>query len=174
MRRLAPVLALAAVMAIAGTVVAKQQSGKLTTFGTGDATFSGSVLTLDNDAGEYSGVYLKSTSRKARPIAAVHFSFDYSGTVAGGAPRFSIPLDTDRNGRLDGYAFLDANNCGLTGSVSTSDDSCQVFLNFGNISFANWDAMVAAHGDWRLAPGKVPFIIADQPGIYEISNIDLR
>jgi hypothetical protein len=34
--------------------------------------------------------------------------------------------------------------------------------------------MVAAHPTWRLAPGKVPFIIADQPGHYVISNIDLR
>jgi hypothetical protein len=171
MRRLAPVLALAAVMAIAGTALAAPHA-RLKTFGTG--TLDGSVVTIVNGADEYGGVYFASRGRSAKPIAAVNFSFEYSGTVAGGAPRFSIPLDTDRNGRLDGYAFLDANNCGLTGSVSTSDDSCQVFLNFGNISFANWDAMVAAHGDWRLAPGKVPFIIADQPGTYVISDIDLR
>ena len=178
MRRLAFVFAVAAAMAVAGTAVAKQPS-KLQTFGTGEATFNGGTLTLDNGAGQYSGVYLKSTSRKARPIASVDFSFDYSGTIAGGAPRFSIPLDTNRNGRLDGYAFLDARNCGNSGTsgngtVSTEDGNCAVFLNFGNLSFANWDALVAAHRSWRVASGKVPFIIADQPGHYEISNIDLR
>jgi hypothetical protein len=173
MRRLAPVLALAAVMAIAGTAVAAPHA-RLKTFGTGDVNLTASGATIDNGSGQYGGVYLASRGRSAKPIAAVHFSFDYSGSIAGGAPRFSIPLDTNRNGRLDGYAFLDANNCGLTGTVSTDAPNCAVFLNFGGLSFSSWDAMVAAHPTWRLAPGKVPFIIADQPGHYVISNLDPR
>jgi hypothetical protein len=165
-------------MAIAGTAVAAPHA-RLKTFGTGDVSLTASGATIANDSGEYGGVYLASRGRSAKPIAAVHFSFDYSGTVAGGAPRFSIPLDTNRNGRLDGYAFLDARNCGNSGTsgsgtVSTDLANCAVFLNFSSESFANWHAMVSEHPSWRLAPGKVPFIIADQPGTYHISDIDLR
>jgi opacity protein-like surface antigen len=171
MRRLAPVLALAAVMAIAGTAVAKQP-GKLTTFGTGDASLSGGVLTLHNDAGEYSGVYLKSISRKARPLESVHFSFNRSGDVQGGAPRFSIPIDTNRNGQLDGYAFIDVNSCGGSTTVSTEASTCGVY--FRDNFFANWAAMADANPSWRLASGKVPFIIADVAGDYVVWDIDLR
>ncbi|HET7494422.1 MAG TPA: hypothetical protein VFJ80_03170 [Candidatus Limnocylindrales bacterium] len=171
MRRLAPVLALAAVMAIAGTAVAKQPS-KLQTFGTGDASLTGGVLTLHNDANEYSGVYLQTNSRRARPIGSLHITFDRSGDIEGGAPRFSIPISTHRNGRLDAYAFIDVNSCGGGATVSTDAANCGVY--FRNDFFANWAAMVSAHPTWRLAAGKVPFIIADVAGDYVISNIDLR
>ncbi|HEX2469759.1 MAG TPA: hypothetical protein VHK05_04145 [Candidatus Limnocylindrales bacterium] len=173
MRRLSFVLALAlaTVMALAGTATA---ASKFRTFGTGEVSFSGGTATLTNDSGEYSGVYLASKSRSGKRIASIHFSFHHSGSVAGGAPRFSIPLDTNRNGGLDGYAFLDALTCGNTGTVSTDAANCAVFLNFSSEWFVNWDAMVAAHPTWRIAPGKVPFVIADQPGTYVLSNIDLR
>ena len=173
MRRLSLGIALIAVVAFAGTALAAPHS-RLRTFGNGEVTLTATGATLDNGSGEFSGVYLASKSRSGKRIASIHFSFQYSGSVAGGAPRFSIPLDTNRNGGLDGYAFLDALNCGDTGTVSTDAANCAVFLNFSNASFANWDAMVAAHPTWRIAPGKVPFIIADQPGTYVISHIDLR
>jgi hypothetical protein len=172
MRRLAPVLALAAVMAIAGTAVAKQPS-KLQTFGTGDVTTAGWSATLDNGSGEYSGVYLKSKSLSAKRLRAVHISFTYAGTTAGGAPRFSIPIDT-RDGATERYAFIDALNCGTSNTVGTDVSSCQVFLNWTSTSYANWHAFAAANQTWRLPRRAIPFIIADQPGHYEISNIDLR
>jgi hypothetical protein len=173
MRRLSLAIALIAVVAFAGTATAAPHS-RLRTFGTGDVTLTATGATLTNGAGEYSGVYLASKGRSGKRIASIHFSFDHTGSVAGGAPRFSIPLDTNHNGTFDGYAFLDALNCGNTGTVSTDDDNCAVFLNFSNEWFVNWDAMVAAHPTWRIAPGKVPFIIADQPGNYVITNVDLR
>jgi hypothetical protein len=172
MRRLAPVLALAAVMAIAGTAVAKQPS-KLQTFGDGHVTTAGWNATLDNDPGEYSGVYLKSKSLSAKRLRAVHVSFTYTGDTAGGAPRFSIPIDT-RDGSTERYAFIDALNCGDSGTVSTDDSACQVFLNWTNTSYANWHAFAAANPTWRLPRRAIPFIIADQPGHYVISDIDLR
>jgi len=91
----------------------------------------------------------------------------HEGAVAGGAPRFSIPLSTGS------YAFIDALNSGNTGTVSTDDPNAKVFINTGG-EYANWDAMVAANPTWRIGSGKVPFVIADQPGTYEISNIVLR
>jgi hypothetical protein len=172
MRRLAPVLALAAVMAIAGTAVAKQPS-KLQTFGDGDVTITGGTVTLHNAAGEYSGVYLASRSLSAKRLRAVHISFHSSGDTAGGAPRFSIPLNTGQAESVPPYAFLDVNNC-ASGDVSTDNDACKVFLNFSSEWFDNWDDLVTTHPRWRVAAGKIPFIIADQPGTYVISNIDLR
>jgi hypothetical protein len=171
MRRLSILIALIAATAFAGTAVA---ASRLQSFGTGDVTIDGDAATLINEAGEFSGVYLKSRSQSGKPLAAVHVSFDYEGSTAGGAPRFSIPLDTGATESVTPYAFVDALNCGSTGTVDTDASNCQVFLNFSNESFANWDAFAAAHPTWRIAPGSIPFIIADQPGTYEISNVDLR
>jgi hypothetical protein len=171
MRRLSILVALIASLAIAVPAMAAPPT-KLLTFGNGDVTISDGTVTLANDPAEYSGVYLNSRSQSGKPLHAVSFSFNYSGDVAGGAPRFSIPIDTDGNGTVDGYAFIDAINCGLTGTVSTESSTCMVF--FGSETFANWDAFAAAHPDYRIAPGSIPFIIADQPGTYTITDIDLR
>ena len=124
-----------------------------------------------NDAGEYSGVYLKARNG-ARKVASVKFSSDYAGDTAGGAPRFTIPIDTDHDRTVDAYAFVDAINCGDHGTVSTTDADCKVFI--GSEVFDNWAAFVAAHPTYRVPPRAIPFIIADQPGNYEIMNIDLR
>jgi hypothetical protein len=171
MRRSSILLALVASFAIAIPAAAAPPI-RLLAFGTGDVMIlSNTSATLDNDAGEYSGVYLNAP-RAPRPLESISYSFTYTGDVAGGAPRFSIPIDTDGNGTVEGYAFLDAINCGLTGTVSTESSTCLVY--FGPDVYANWDAFAAANPDYRIAPGSIPFIIADQAGHYEISNIDLR
>ena len=170
MRRLTPLLALVAIAALA--IPAMAASTKLQAFGTGVVDITGpNSATLANDAGEYSGVYLASKSQSGKPIGSVSFSFTSSGDVAGGAPRFSIPIDTDGNSTVDGYAFLDVNGCGSS-TVSTDSATCTVY--FGNETFANWAAFATAHPTYRIAPGSIPFIIADQPGNYVITGIDLR
>lgn len=171
MRRLSPLLAIVAIATLA--IPAMAAPSKLQVFGTGDATVTGTAsATLVNGPGEYSGVYLQSKSQSGKPIGNVSFSFDHAGDIAGGAPRFSIPVDTDGNGSVEGYAFLDVNGCGNTGTVSTTSSTCQVF--FGGEAFANWAAFAAAHPTYRIAPGSIPFIIADQEGSYTITSIDLR
>ena len=170
MRRLSLVIALGFVLATAGTAAA---ASKLRSFGTGDVTLTRTGAVLVNGAGEYAGVYLRARG-SAKWVKSVHMSFRYSGSVAGGAPRFSIPLDTNRDNRVDGYAFVDALNCGNTGRVSTDDLDCKVFLNFSSEWFANWRALAAAHPRWRIPSRSIPFVIADQPGHYVVSNIDLR
>jgi hypothetical protein len=171
MRRLAPMLALLAIVAIAIPASAAPKS-KLQIFGTGDVTIEGrNAATLVNDATEYSGVYLKARNG-ARRIGSVKFSFDYTRDIAGGAPRFSIPIDTNHDRTVEAYAFLDAINCGDTGTVSTTDANCKVF--FGAETFDNWAAFAAAHPKYRIPPRAIPFVIADQPGTYVLSNIDLR
>lgn len=134
---------------------------------------SGSVVTVTgsksativNGAGEYGGVYVQAKSLSGKPLAKVDFEFTATGDTAGGAPRFSMPIN-------DGaaYAFLDVANCGSEW-VSTDNVACKVF--YGNESHANWDAFAAAHPDYKIADA-IPFIIADQPGTYNVSGIDLR
>jgi len=176
LRRLSPGFALVVglVLAIAIAGASTAANTKYRTFGTGQVSISGGTATIRNDPGEYGGVYLRHGNQGLKRIRAVHMSFRYTGSVAGGAPRFSIPLDIDGDRLVDGYAFVDAQNCGDTGRVSTDDNDCKVFLNFGSESFANWDDLVATHPTWRLPRNAVPFIIADWEGTYHISNIDLR
>jgi hypothetical protein len=171
MRRIAPLIALVAIVVLAIPATAAPKS-KLQIFGTGDVTIDGSnAATLVNAAGEYSGVYLK-TGNGSRPLRSIRFSFNYDGDIAGGAPRFSIPIDTDGDRTADGYAFLDAINCGDLGTVSTTDSNCKVF--FDTEVFDSWAAFAKAHPKYRVPLAEIPFIIADQPGTYKITNIDLR
>jgi hypothetical protein len=44
----------------------------------------------------------------------------------------------------------------------------------GSESFANWNELATEHPTWRVASGKIPFVIADQPGEYAVKNIVLR
>ena len=175
LRRLSPgfalVVGMALAIAIAGTSTAANT--KYRTFGSGSVSVSGDTARINNGSDEYGGVYLRSRSLSSKPLRAVHISFRSTGDTAGGAPRFSIPLNTGHKESTPPYAFLDVNNCG-TNLVSTDRSDCKVFLNFSDESFANWDALVARHPSWRIKAGGIPFIIADQPGSYRVTNIDLR
>ena len=176
LRRLSPGFALVVGMvlaiAIAGTSTAANT--KYRTFGTGSVSVSGDTARINNGSGEYGGVYLRSRSLSSKPLRAVHVSFRSTGDVGGGAPRFSIPLNTGHKESTAPYAFLDVNGCGGASLVSTDSSNCQVFINFNGESFANWDALVARHPSWRIKAGGIPFIIADVPGDYRVTNIDLR
>lgn len=173
LRRIAPgfalVIGLVLAIAIAGTSTAANT--KYRTFGPGEVTFTGGTVHLDNGSGEYSGIYLRHGSQGGKRVRAIHVSFVSSGDTTGGAPRFSIPLNTGAGS--DRYAFLDVNNCG-SNWVSTENPDCKVFLNFSSETFDNWDDLVATHPTWRIPRRGIPFIIADQPGNYVVSHIDLR
>jgi len=172
MRRVLFGLLVAALAAIGfGGVGASASGNTLQTFGTGTVTVTGNSATIVNGIGEYGGVFLNSRSLSAKPLNAVHLSFDSSGDTAGGAPRFSIPID-DGSTVLK-YAFLDMRGCGSTsGTVSTDLANCHV--NFNSVDYASWDAFATVNPTFRIAPGQIPFIIADEPGSYAVSNIDLR
>jgi opacity protein-like surface antigen len=182
MKRLLIGLMVAAVAAIGfGSVAASASATRLQTFGTGTVTVGddGTSATIVNGLGEYGGVYINSKSKSGKPLNAVDFSFVSTGFVTGGAPRFSIPIDTDGVGSTnDGYAFIDAQGCGgapgETTTVSTALDNCQVSFNSPNYNYANWAAFAAANPTYRIAPGFIPFIIADEPGSYAVNSIDLR
>lgn len=171
MRRFGLMAAAAALVAL-GAFSVNAGNTQLRSFGTGDVTINGNSATIVNDGGEYGGVYLNSKSWSAK-LASVRMSFVSAGEVGGGAPRFSIPIDTGGNAAVDGYAFIDVNSCG-SNTVSTTSSNCMVYFHTEPAPYDNWAAFAAAHSDWRVAPGYIPFIIADVEGNYVVNNIQLR
>jgi hypothetical protein len=158
----------------------------LRTFGTGEVTTEGDEATIEILPGQFGGVFKNSKAQSGKALDAVVFQFSSSGDVAGGSPRFSIPVDSDDKGKAaDGFAFIDAAGCGATVGdnptgaitlVSTQNPACHV--NFLGEDFANWDTFADENPDYRTAPGAIPFIIADTvPGLtaatYELTDIVL-
>ena len=153
-------------------------NGQLQAFGTGTVTITGAdSATIVNASGEFGGVYIQSKSQSGMLLNAVTFSFVSGGDVTGGAPRFSIPINTDGGGgSVAGYAFIDAAGCGGssggTTTVSTSSSVCHV--NFLSVDYPNWAALALAFPTARVAQGHFPFIIADgSAGSYSVSSIVL-
>ena len=177
--------AFAALTLLASAAVAAP--GELRTFGTGEVTLEGNDATIVIDTGEFGGVFQRGRGQGGDALDDVVFSFTSSGDVAGGSPRFSIPIDTDDPGNaVNAFAFIDAAGCGATVGdnptniatlVSTTSTSCSV--NFDGDDFANWDAFAEANPDYTIALGQVPFIIADTvpptftTGTYQVTNIVL-
>jgi hypothetical protein len=140
---------------------------------------SGTGATLDNSGGDpdgsYSGVYFASSSLSGKLLSDVSdLSFNYTGTATAGSPRISLPIDTNNDGVTDFYAFIGAfycnNGAGLVDPLH--DSTCTIFYT-GNIAGdPSWAAFVAAHPTWRVS-NDVPFIIADDAGIWTVSNVHL-
>jgi hypothetical protein len=135
------------------------------------------VATLNNMDGDpdgsYSGVYLQNSNLDGKRLSDVNqLGFSYTGVAGAGAPRISLPIDTDANGTTDFYAFIAALYCndGAGNVDAINDATCTIYA--GSESFANWAAMLAAHPDWRVGES-LPFIIADEPGHWTVSNVRL-
>lgn len=141
-------------------------------------TDPGATCTLTKDGahlvavdGAAAGVYVNAKKTNGKPISAVDYSFSWTGTPNGGAPRFSIPIDQDRNGSTDGYAFIDWNSCGNAvtgGTVSTTSSACGVY--YGPTFYANWDAFALANPTYRIS-NDIPFIIVDVPADVVVTNV---
>jgi hypothetical protein len=162
-KTVALVAALGAFATLVGTAGA---AGKLKTFGTGEVTTAGNSATIVIDSGEFGGVF-RSSQNRGKLLGDATFAFTSRGDVAGGAPRFSIPInDGDFDPNTD-YAFIDAAGCGATVGdnpgneatfVSTQNPACHV--NFHGVDYANWTAFAEANPTFRVARA-IPFIIAD-------------
>ncbi len=179
MKRLSFLLAMVASLAIAGTTMAHEEGtgNKLRTEVGQPATAvitSRTSATLDVGVGGYAAVYRVGEAPFGDRLWRVKVGFVASAdsTVAGGAPRFSLPIDTNHNGTWDLFAFIDINSCAGDHWVSTENPVCSVYV--GSEHFANWAALAAGHPTWRMARHQRLFIIADAPGHYVLSNIDLR
>jgi hypothetical protein len=182
-RFLAALTVTLSVMALIVSLTAAAPNVKYQTFGPTVENPAGTfTITLPVDPiipyPDNGGVFINAKPNSGKAIGSVLFSFVSSGDVAGGAPRFSIPIDTDgKAATVEFYAFLDAAGCGGISNVpkTVSTDSSTCAVNAGTESFLNWAAFAAAHPTYRIAPGWHPFIIADgTPGSYVVSDIVLR
>jgi hypothetical protein len=184
-KRLAFLVALVAA-ALSITSFATAAGGKLRCFADAPATCtlnSADSATIDTTAGGDAGVFLTNgKGTGGSTLASVDFSFTYfcanttdlTSCVGGGAPRWSIPINTggDPKDTQEVYAFLDANGCGDDGVVSTTEADCSVTLNTGG-SWTSWDAFAAANPTYTIASA-LPFVIADVPTGGQIVVSDLN
>jgi hypothetical protein len=100
-------------------------------------------------------------------------SFRYTGSSPGaGAPRFSVPIDTDGDGSINEWAYISAFHCNNgTGLVDAIGDlTCGIYLQLG-ASYANWAEMVAALPNAKIAMDQYVFVIADEVGAWTISQV---
>jgi hypothetical protein len=191
MRHLFAFLAVLA-LAFASVAIAGSDNGnKLQCFdGTSDGGFNGvctltadgaTLNTIDGDAdpnNNYAGVYIQNSNLDGRLLSHVqNLSFTYDGSVAaGGSPRFSIPIDEDGDGTTEAYAFVDTLGCN-DGSPNSGaldvihDPTCAVA--YGGTVYASWDAFVSANPTYRIATDALTFVIVDQPGLFDVSNVRL-
>jgi hypothetical protein len=173
MKRLATVACIVAAALVSTAVASAANGTKLKCFAQAPATCTlgdgAATAYLDVQPATYAGVYVNSWRNTGGTLlSSVSFSFQYycgdtdSGTdvtscVTGGSPRWSIPIDTTGDGKTDGYAFVDANNCGATGTVGTG---CPVY--YDNVGYPSWSAFAEADPTATIG-NDVPFVIADQP-----------
>jgi len=125
-------------------------------------------------SGDYSGVYYATSNLSGKLVSDItQLSFDYTGSAAtAGSPRISLPIDTNNNGTTDFFLFISASQCSNgAGHVDIHNAGCTVFWTAGPVSGESW-ATFAAHG-WKVATDNVPFVIADDAGIWTVSNVQL-
>jgi len=136
----------------------------------------------------YSGVYFQPSALTGDALGDITaLSFNYTGSpTEGNGPRFSLPVDADTDGTMDGatdfYLFIDARDCnngaGLVDVIK--DATCTIFWTSGPVSgVTNWATLAGDHPTWTLATvasengGTTPFIIADGPGAWAITNVHM-
>jgi hypothetical protein len=149
---------------------------------TKDGNGAKGTATLDTREGGYALVYLNNLGNLGGlDLADVQqLSFRYTGDATPGAPRISLAIDTNGDGATDTFAFIAAYYCndgaGLVDVIN--DPTCTIFV--GEEEFENWAALVAAHPDWQVAVPNTSgegtdysFIIADEPGLWTISDVTL-
>jgi hypothetical protein len=163
---------LSAGLAAGPATAARPDSGtKLTCFEgrTGTCTLDASRTTATLANGPYSGVTFSSPvgGKTLSRISALEFTYDGDAPGAG-APRFSLPVDTDGDGVTDAHVFIAAYYCNDdAGHVDAiNDPTCTMQL--GGETFENWDALLTAHPDYIAGD---PVIVADETGTWTISDV---
>lgn len=144
----------------------------------GMCTLTADGAVLDNVDGDtdpfnnYSGVYLQNSNLDGKTLGTVNkLSFRYTGEPTAGSPRFSLPIDTG-SGTTAFYAFVSAFYCNDGNGLVDALNDATCTIQAGSESFPNWAAMLAAHPDWRVGPD-LPFVIADDPGTWTVSDVQL-
>ena len=73
---------------------------------------------------------------------------------------------------MDQYAFVSAYYCndgaGLVDAIN--NPNCTIWLG-GVTPYANWAEMAAALSGARIATDNFVFVIADEPGVWTVNNV---
>lgn len=138
---------------------------------------------LDTTAGGYAGVYVLNSNinlyaGQQTPLSAISMlSFSYTGTPTNGSPRISLPIDTGGDDVTNEIASISAfwcnNGAGLVDAIK--DPTCTIFLNSDGTTpvATNWAELVALHPDWTVPFDNFVYVIADDPGLWTVSNVTL-
>jgi hypothetical protein len=119
---------------------------------------------------DYAGVYVPGKSLAGISASSLALSFSYQGDTAGGAPRFSIPLDTDgKSNTVEGYLFVDtACDANHDNVVDLTEPGCIVSDSWGYYgTYANY------FNSYQVANAQ-SFIINDWVASSTVSNIVLK
>jgi hypothetical protein len=131
----------------------------------------------------YAGAYAKNTGLSGQSVANVrNLSFDYltGVSIGGGAPRFSVPIDTDNNGTTDEYVFMAAADCtqtlnstwsradftGNTANYVAGVSGCVIYEGGATTYASNgtesaWDVFEDANPGYHIATDSPAFVIQD-------------
>ena len=161
------------------TDTANGDTGGIVYGGTCTLNASGTGATLNNTvpvgSSDYSGVYYATSDLSGQLLGDVtQLGFSYTGLPTAGSPRISLPIDSNSDGSTDFYAFIGAFYCNNGAGVvdAINDSTCTIFYTGGPVSGdANWATFAAAHPTWRVGP--TPFVVADDPGLWTVSNVQL-
>jgi hypothetical protein len=88
-------------------------------------------------------------------------------------PRFSLPYSND-GGTTTIWAYIQATTCNDStpsgGTVTISASLCTIY-NSSGAAYPNWGAFLTANP--RAIVNGLPFIVADEPGAYTLSNVQI-
>lgn len=139
---------------------------------------------LNQDGNDYAAAYGLCTGIENKLVGAVrNLSFDFMNSsgnpdvhIGGGAPRYSVILDTDGDNVGDTAAFLAAVHCNVALAEDTrwsrSDFTgrtlagCTIFVGVDVYTSdgvkSAWRLMAEAHPNYKVT--QVAFLIVDEPG----------
>ena len=138
-----------------------------------------------NPNGEYAGVFGAQGLRLKKLANVTALTFSYAGgPIGGGAPRWSIPIDENNDGKRSGdeqYAFVAGDRCN-DGDTPVAlvdarhDATC--LIDHKGVTYANWNDFATQHPTWKIA-GKesdgtsnaFTFVIADAPTHLVVWNV---
>lgn len=136
----------------------------------------------ENPNNQYAGVYYPRSFLSGRAVDTINpssVSFTYAAlgetSASGGSPRLSIPIDVTGEGATDAFAFVDTLGCNDgtpdNGTLSLANANCKV--SYGATVSPSWAAFANANPTWRIATDIPPFVIADQFGMWTVTNVHL-
>jgi subtilase family serine protease len=132
-------------------------------------------ITLNTTApGSYAGVYLTSKIPPGLTLSGITtlsltLAANNGSTPNQGSPRVSIPVNYNGSDAVFEYINVCATPNTLPANLNINFLSTVTCANLGNVYDSDWNDFIGTYG--AVAVTGVPFFVADQPGVWTISNI---